>query len=152
MPRRQPRRFADLDLAQHRRATPRQHGRVEAYDLTIDGKRGIVELRLGAHMSVVQHHAAREALIALCVQAGIRRILVDASEVLDQPVAGDLFHFASGWPAILLRSPVVVAGVLPRSDAVRRWWRFGEDAAVNRGLISHPFETADEARAWLARW
>ncbi len=131
---------------------PREHCPVERYELTIDAKRGIVELRLGAHMSVAEHHTARQELLALCRKAGIRRILVDASELLDRPMLSDLFDFASAWPAVLLHTPVVVAGILPRDETVRRWWRFGEDAAVNRGLISHPFETREEARAWLARW
>ena len=131
---------------------PREHCPVERYDLTLDEERRIVELRLGAHMTVAEHTSARQDLIALCRKAGVRRILVDASQLLDRPMPSDLFDFASAWPAILMHTPVVVAGILPRDEGVRRWWRFGEDAAVNRGLISHAFETREEARAWLARW
>ena len=125
---------------------------MEHYEISLDGQRGIAELRLAGGMTAHDHRKAREELMGLCRKAGVRRILVDASELLEQPAASELFDFASGWPAILMHAPVVVAGVLPSSDAVRRWWRLGEDTAVNRGLISHSFETREEARAWLARW
>ncbi len=125
---------------------------MERYEVNLDHKRGIVELRLTRDMTATEHCRARDELLALCQAAGIRRILIDAVELGDQPPTQQLFDFAAGWVDVLRRTPVVVAGVLPRSDSVRRWWRFGEDAAVNRGLISHPFETREEARAWLARW
>ena len=131
---------------------PGEHCWVASYEIIVDEEQRIVELRLGAHMTVAEHAGARRELIEACRTAGMRRILVDARELLDRPVPSELFDFASGWPAILMHTPVVVAGVLPRSDAVREWWRLGEDTAVNRGLISHPFETREEARAWLARW
>jgi hypothetical protein len=103
-------------------------------------------------MTAAQHVKARDELLAVCRASGIRRILIDASDLREEPATEELFQFAAGWSEALRRSPVVVAGLLPRSESVRRWWRFGEDTAVNRGLISHPFETREEARAWLARW
>jgi hypothetical protein len=125
---------------------------MEHYEISLDGQRGIAELRLAGAMTVREHREARDELLERCRKAGVRRILIDAYELLDPPAPAELFNFASGWPAILLHTPVVVAGILPRTDAARRWWRLGEDTAVNRGLISHPFETREEARAWLARW
>ena len=120
--------------------------------MKLDEQRQIIQLRLGEHMSVAEHVTARQELVALCRKTGMRRILVDASDLAERPTPWELFDFAAGWPAILLEAPVVVAGVLPRNEAARQWWRFGEDTAVNRGLISHRFETLEEARAWLVRW
>jgi hypothetical protein len=125
---------------------------MERYAVTVDEARRIVELRIAGNMTSAEHAKAREALLAVCRAEGIRRILIDAADLGGEPTTQALFDFASGWIDVLRRNPVVVAGILPRNDSVRRWWRFGEDVAINRGLICHPFETRDEARAWLARW
>lgn len=103
-------------------------------------------------MNADDHIAARAELLATCRANHIRRILVDATEVVQKPSSTHLFDFASAWPAILRENPVVVAGVLPADPEARRWWRFGEDVALNRGLITHAFESAEEAREWLTRW
>ncbi len=123
-----------------------------AYEIRVDEERAIAEVRLSAGMGVADHVRARNELMETCRAQGIRRILVDARQLGRQPTTPDLFAFASGWPAILRQAPVVVAGVLPENSATLGWWRFGEDVAVNRGLIAHPFETVEDARAWLARW
>jgi hypothetical protein len=60
---------------------PGEHSQVAPYEITLDEERRIAELRLGARMSLAQHTGARRELLALCRKTGIRRILVDASDL-----------------------------------------------------------------------
>jgi hypothetical protein len=130
----------------------RKDGEVEHYVITVDAERQIVQLWLAPDMANEEHAKARQDLLAACRAHGIRRILIDATQLAEKPTTSQLFEFASGWAALLRQSPVVVAGVLPRDAAARQRWRFGEDVAINRGLISHAFESLEEARTWLATW
>ena len=120
------------------------------YRVTVDEAAGIVELSLAAPMLHDQHRAARDALIKVCTEQGLYRILIDARDIAaDVPHVLDLFEFGASWKDIVRRMPVRVAGVLPADPAVRKWWGFGETAAINRGLVTRAFPDLDQAKAWL---
>jgi hypothetical protein len=61
----------------------------------------------------------------------------------------ELFDFGFSRSDLARRTPVVLAGVLPRDAATRERLLFGETVATNRGFVSLAFDDIEEAREWL---
>lgn len=119
------------------------------YEIGIDERRGIAEIRLFREMAHSAHLRARRELLESCRTRGIRKILVDAADLTATPTAMDLFEFGAGWSDIAKGGALTVAGIAPRDAGAREQWRFGETVAMNRGLVTRAFDTVENARAWL---
>ena len=120
------------------------------YEISIDNQHGIVEIRLVEHMRHSEHVKARDELLEICRVRKIHKILVDARRLKGTPPSTvEIFDFGASWAELALRTPTLLAGVLPQDPAVRKWWEFGETVAANRGFVSRSFDDVDQARAWL---
>lgn len=121
------------------------------YEVSIDEREGILQIRLEDAVPFEEHLAARARVLELCHQHRFRRILVDASELKGPalPTTLDLFEFGSTWPALASEYSVHLAGVLPQDPQVRQWLSFGDHVATNRGFQTASFENVEQARAWL---
>lgn len=119
------------------------------YEITVDEGRGIVEIRLFHEMAHAAHVTAKSELLESCRARGIRKILLDATDLTGKPTVTDLFEFGASWADIAKQGPIVLAGVPPTDAAAREWWRIGETVAINRGLVTRTFDNLENARAWL---
>ena len=123
------------------------------FETTIDAAQGIVELRCVGTARHEEHILVREELLRICREQGIRRVLIDATELVlrDEPTTLELFDFALGWVERAREMPLRLAAVYPRDAYTRAQVAFGDTVARNRGLGPEAFETREEARAWLQR-
>jgi len=121
------------------------------YEISIDDQLGIVEIRLLEAAPHSAHVKARDELLEICRTHNIRGMLVDARDLVirDRPSTLELFDFGVSWSELAKRTPVLVAGLLPRDAATRERVLFGDTVATNRGLVSQAFDDIEEARAWL---
>lgn len=119
------------------------------YEISIDANSRIVQIRLADPMSNREHEKARVELIDVCRTENIHKILIDARKLVAAPSTMELFDFAASWPQSARQTPILLAGVLPEDKMARKWWRFGETVALNRGFATRPFNDLDEAVAWL---
>ena len=120
------------------------------YEISIDDRHGIVEIRLSGAVPHGNHLEAREALLELCRVRNLHKILVDARElVLRHPSVMDLFDFGTSWPEKARGRFLLLAGVFPSDPATREQVTFGDTVAANRGFVSRAFNDIEEARAWL---
>jgi hypothetical protein len=121
------------------------------YDVSVDERGRILQIRLANAVPFEEHLAARERVLELCRQHSLRRILVDARELKGPvlPTTLDLFEFGSTWPVLGRKYSVRLAGVLPEDPQVRQWLSFGEQVGANRGFHTASFENVEQARAWL---
>lgn len=121
------------------------------YEISIDDRQGIVEIRLLEAVPHSEHVKARDELLEICRVRNIHRILVDARGLVtrDRPSTMELFDFGVSWSDLARRTPVVLAGVLPRDAATRERLLFGETVATNRGFVSLAFDDIEKAREWL---
>ncbi len=121
------------------------------HKIAIDDRHEFVGIRLARRMSHREHVAAREELLEVCRERKIRKILIDARDLGGEaPSTLELFEFGASWAKLGRDMPaLIVAGVLSRDPALRKWWEFGETVAVNRGFATRTFEDLEQARAWL---
>ena len=120
------------------------------YEIRVDERREIVEIRLFQEMAGSAHLRAKGEVLERCRACGIRKILVDAADLTGRPpTTMDLFEFGAGWADIAKQGAVVLAGVPPTDAGARGWWKFGETVAINRGLVTRAFDKVENARAWL---
>ncbi len=121
------------------------------FEISIDDRHGIAEIRLARQMSYDEHLAARQELLELCRARKLRKILIDARDLCGKPPSTmELFDFGASWAKLGLETPaLLVVGVLPRDTAARNWWEFGETVATNRGFVTRTFDHLEQARAWL---
>lgn len=121
------------------------------YEISIDDRQGIVEIRLLEAVPHNEHVKARDELLEICRVRNIHRVVVDARWLVirDRPSTMELFDFGVSWSELARRTPVVLAGVFPRDAATRERLQFGETVATNRGFVSRAFDDIEEARAWL---
>ena len=119
-------------------------------EITIDEEHGIAEVRLPPEVSPGEHRRIRERLLEICRDRKLRKILVDARGLRGAPPATiELFDFAASWAGLSRDVLPLVAGVAPQDAEARRWWKFGETVAANRGFETRIFDAVDPARAWL---
>jgi hypothetical protein len=120
------------------------------YEISIDDRHGIVEIRFVEQMPYSEHVKARDELLEICRARKMHKILVDAHGLVGIPATTiELFDFGVSWAELVQQTPTLLAGVLPLDAATRKWWKFGENVAVNRGVVTRSFDDIDEARAWL---
>jgi hypothetical protein len=120
------------------------------YEISLNDKYEIVEIRFVEPMSHSEHVKARDELLEICRVRKIHKILVDARKLTDNPPSTmELFDFGASWAELAKREPILLAGVLPQDAATRKWWEFGETVAVTRGLITRAFDDIDQATTWL---
>lgn len=70
------------------------------YEISIDDRQGIVEIRLLEAVPHSEHVKARDELLEICRVRNIHRILVDARGLVirDRPSTMELFDFGSRGP------------------------------------------------------
>jgi len=119
------------------------------YAISVDEHDAIAKICLTGEIPHGEHLKARDELLALCRSRDIHKILVDARELIAATGTMALFDFSASWAQLAQRTPVILAGVLPRDPATKESLRFGDTVAANRGLVTHAFEDPDQARRWL---
>lgn len=121
------------------------------YELSIDDRHRIVEIRFSEKTEHSEHLKARDEILEICRIRNIHKILVDARElVIDlRPSVMELFDFGVSWAEKARGMSNLLAGVLPRDSTTRENVRFGDTVASNRGFVSRAFDDIEEAKAWL---
>lgn len=120
------------------------------YEISIDDRHGIAEIRFARQMSHSEHLMARDELLEICRVRKFRKILVDARGLTGTPPStAELFDFGAAWAKLGRRTAILLVGVLPQDAATQRWWELGETVATNHGFMTRAFDDIDQARAWL---
>jgi hypothetical protein len=122
-----------------------------SYELRVDDRDGIVEIRFFGPAQHSEHLNARDELLDICHERRFHKVLVDVRdlEFKGEPSAMGLFEFGASWPDLRKGMTVLLAGVLPRNVQTKTAHVFGNAAALNRGFFTQGFEDPDEARLWL---
>lgn len=121
------------------------------YEISVDDRDGIVGIRFLKTIPYDGHLKARDEVLEICRVRNIRKILVDARELVirARPSVMDLFDFGVSWAEKTIGMSLSIAGVLPRDPTTRQQVMFGDTVAFNRGVVTRAFDDIEEAKAWL---
>ncbi len=122
-----------------------------SYELRVDDRDGIVEIRFFGRARHSEHLSARDELLDICHERRFHKVLVDVRdlEMQGEPSTVELFEFGASWPDLRKGMPVLLAGVLPRGTKSKAAHVFGDTVRLNRGFFTQGFDDPDEARMWL---
>lgn len=120
------------------------------YEISIDKGHGIARVRLAGAMSHSENLRCRREVLEACLESKIHKILIDARQLSGKPTTIEIFDFAASWAGFWTRPRIMIAGVAPEDPSALEWWKFGESAAANRGVVTRAFSDLDQAHAWLS--
>lgn len=121
------------------------------YELSIDDRHRIVEIRFSEKTEHSEHLKARDEILEICRVRDIHNILVDGRELIIGTCSSimELFEFGVSWAEKARGRSLLLAGVFPKDPTTRQQVTFGDTVASNRGFVSRTFQDIEEARAWL---
>jgi hypothetical protein len=122
-----------------------------SYELRVDDRDGIVEIRFFGRVRHSEHLSARDELLDICHERRFHKVLVDVRdlEMQGEPSTTELFEFGASWPDLRKGMSVLLAGVLPRGPKSKTAHVFSSSVPLNRGFFTQGFDDPDDARMWL---
>lgn len=118
-----------------------------AYDIHIH-EENIAVIRFKGKSDAMENERAREEIMQICRDTGIRLVLSDwkEGEVASSVSTMNLHQFGCTWDTSLI---CCIAIVLPFDVRSRRDINFSKTVAYNRGVVSNVFEKMENALCWL---
>lgn len=117
------------------------------YELGIDAGNDCIVVTHRGEISLAESRAAQAAVLALAVERGVSRVLIDVTGITNDFSAVEIFVVSSGLERPEL--PRLRGALLARSDQEPKA-RLLETVASNRGLDIRSFTERAEALAWLS--
>jgi len=113
-----------------------------AYEIGIDEKQRCILVTHTGDISVAESRAAQREAIALIMERGLSRVLIDVTGITNDLSAADLFTLTAdlGDPG----NPRPAAALVARPDQQAKA-RFMETVAFNRGLRIEAFTAREDA-------
>lgn len=100
----------------------------------------------GYTQDVDEVHAYVEAVSSALKQSGLKKLLIDESEFINQLNMADLYELADIVLPLLQPDVKVAFCCSPKAEKITQFW---EDMMVNRNRLVRYFSRIEEAEAWL---
>ena len=122
---------------------------IQAYEVKLNEMLPIIEIVHTGILSSENLQKATDDGVALHIESGVNSCLIDASEMEFVEAFVDLYELPDQYAEGGVSRRIHIAMVLPKESTARKAAQFYDDVCRNRGWVTRPFDSREEAVKWL---
>ena len=122
---------------------------IHTYEVKLNATLPIIEI---VHTGVLLSEDLRKATdegVALHLESGVNRCLIDTSGLESVEAFLDLYELPDQYVEARVSRKMHIAIIMPKEGTAREAAQFYDDVCHNRGWLTRPFDSREEAVKWL---